>query len=90
MALKKGQVWSKLVWGGVSAGHVFFTFVLEAFRTLPFSVTFLARFQSPFFHLFFRFWRLPGQVYFTFFSRFFGAYMVTFVSRFFHVFLGKT
>ena len=74
MALKKGQVWSKLVWGGVSAGHVFFTFVLEAFRTLPFSVTFLARFQSPFFHLFFRFGDCPGRC----------------ISRFFHVFSAPT
>ena len=55
------------------------------FRSLPDAAFFghvFGTFSITFFSPFFQVWRLPGQVYFTFFSRFFGAYMVTFVSRF--------
>ena len=74
MALKKSQVWSKLVWGGVSAGHVFFTFVLEAFWTLPFRS---------------RFWHVFNHLFFTFFSGLATARAGVF-HVFFHVFPRKT
>ena len=67
-----------LGWGGVWAGHVFFTFVLGA---LP-GVTIFPRFRTPLFHLFS-----------TFSSRFFSRFAAPIWSRFFHVFftfsLGK-